>query len=285
MVAQVTNGVSEQEWLSPLPEPTDSQDVNIAIRAARALETRGELAEAARWLRRAANLVEREGDDARAFALGRAAADLTSAVESRAASVAPPASSAAPRLVDAPPAHSQEVPMRNAIQPPKPRQPAWLATLTLLPDTGADRAASSTPPPPRALPTTKPPPTPSVKPPAMPASVKPPVVPNSTKRLAMPASAPPPVAATAPVRVSSAPPRPEPKAGASEAPPPAKPASSDFPADISGAIRVAFRASERHANLIVVRRLQAGESLPPGSSEALLVLPPGSSEAAQGRKA
>ena len=105
MVAQLTNDVYAREWLSPLPEPTDSEDVNIAIRAARSLEARGELAEAARWLRRAAKLVERKGDDARALVLERAAADLTSVVESRPASSSPasqPGGSAAVNHSDVP---------------------------------------------------------------------------------------------------------------------------------------------------------------------------------------
>lgn len=257
MVAQLTNDVCAREWLSPLPQPTDSENVIIAVRAARSLEARGELGEAARWLRRAANLVEREGDDARALALARAAADLTSMVdrESR-----PPASSAPPApLAASPPTgvaavNHSDVPVRKSIQPAKPRPPAWLSTLTLLPAAGA-----------AAPPLTKPPPVPT-KPPAP-----------------KPASSPPrPTPALS--NVSSAPPRPADEVARVRKPSPAS--LSDRPEDdvARTGIRVAFRPSERHANIIVVRRLQAGESLPIGSREALLVLPPESSDPSQERK-
>jgi hypothetical protein len=291
MVARFTNDASEQGWFSPLPEPTDSADVHIAIRAARSFETRGQFAEAARWLRRAATLIEREGDDGRALVLARAAADLTSAADSgsRAASAAPPA----------PPS---DVPERKSIQPPKPRQPAWLSTLTLLPDTAAAGPAPLTPKPPTMPASAKPPATPTpAKPPAtptpakpssMPASAKPPMTASTRPPRPTPVTSPPPVlsavASNAPSpaggRFSSAPPRPAEKSAPPEAPSTA--ASSELPEQLAErtAIRVAFRPSERHANLIVVRRLQSGESLPNGSSEALLVLSPESSGALQERK-
>jgi hypothetical protein len=51
----------------------------LALETAQALEVRGDIAEAARWLRRAAFEAEKQGNDARVLALAHAAADLTSA--------------------------------------------------------------------------------------------------------------------------------------------------------------------------------------------------------------
>jgi hypothetical protein len=51
----------------------------LALETAQALEARGDIAEAARWLRRAADEAEKQGHDTRVLALAHAAADLTSA--------------------------------------------------------------------------------------------------------------------------------------------------------------------------------------------------------------
>ena len=64
---------------TPGPSLSDSDDVLLALETAQALEVRGDLAEAARWLRRAANEAEKQGNDTRVLALAHAAADLTSA--------------------------------------------------------------------------------------------------------------------------------------------------------------------------------------------------------------
>jgi hypothetical protein len=64
---------------TPAPSPRDSDDVLLALQTAHALEMRGDLAEAAHWLQRAANEAEKQGNDMRVLALAHAAADLTSA--------------------------------------------------------------------------------------------------------------------------------------------------------------------------------------------------------------
>jgi hypothetical protein len=64
---------------TPTPSPRDSDDVLAALETAHGLEVRGDIAEAARWLRRAANEAEKQGNDARVLALAHAAADLASA--------------------------------------------------------------------------------------------------------------------------------------------------------------------------------------------------------------
>jgi hypothetical protein len=82
MVARVNNEMLSQALLTPRPDVSDSDDVLLALETARALETQGELREAARWLRRAAEEAEKQGNDERVLALARAAADLTTAIGS-----------------------------------------------------------------------------------------------------------------------------------------------------------------------------------------------------------
>jgi hypothetical protein len=62
----------------------------LALETAQALEVRGDIAEAARWLRRAANEAEKQGNDTRVLALAHAAADLTSASAKAPVTTAPP---------------------------------------------------------------------------------------------------------------------------------------------------------------------------------------------------
>jgi hypothetical protein len=82
MSARVNNETFSQVLLTPRPEASDSDDVLLALETARALETQGEFREAARWLRRAAEEAEQEGNDERVLTLARAAADLASAIGS-----------------------------------------------------------------------------------------------------------------------------------------------------------------------------------------------------------
>jgi hypothetical protein len=94
MVARVNNEILSQSLLTPRPEVSDSDDVLLALETARALETQGELREAARWLRRAADEAEQQGNDERVLTLARAAADLTSAIGSSPPTGEPTAASA-----------------------------------------------------------------------------------------------------------------------------------------------------------------------------------------------
>jgi hypothetical protein len=63
----------------------------VALETAQTLEARGDIAEAARWLRRAAHEAEKQGHDTRVLALAHAAADLTSAAAQAPVTTAPPA--------------------------------------------------------------------------------------------------------------------------------------------------------------------------------------------------
>lgn len=93
MVARIDNELLSQALLSPQPELSDSDDVLLALETARALEMQGELREAARWLRRAADEAEMQGDDERVLVLARAAADMANIIGS-----SPPPGAEAPTI-------------------------------------------------------------------------------------------------------------------------------------------------------------------------------------------
>lgn len=78
-MAQLNPGTFTPTLRTPGPSLSDSDDVLLALETAQALEARGDIAEAARWLRRAATEAEKQGNDTRVLALAHAAADLTSA--------------------------------------------------------------------------------------------------------------------------------------------------------------------------------------------------------------
>jgi hypothetical protein len=60
----------------PRAEANDPAEVAMALETARALWAKGQTQEAVRWIQRAAENAESSGDDLRAVALARAAADL-----------------------------------------------------------------------------------------------------------------------------------------------------------------------------------------------------------------
>jgi hypothetical protein len=93
MVARINSELLSQALLTPRPELSDSDDILLALETARALETQGEIREAARWLRRAADEAEQQGNDERVLALARAAADLANKIGS-----SPPAGIDAPTI-------------------------------------------------------------------------------------------------------------------------------------------------------------------------------------------
>src|SRR5688500_7033062 len=65
----------------PKPLPDDPKTVVMALETGGAEWARGELNEAVRWIRRAADAAEASGDDMRALSLARMAADLKSTLE------------------------------------------------------------------------------------------------------------------------------------------------------------------------------------------------------------
>src|SRR5690606_10756044 len=66
----------------PTPVDDDAEDVVLALETAGALWSNGNPAEALRWLRRAADSAEQAGNDLRAVALAKTAAELTPISES-----------------------------------------------------------------------------------------------------------------------------------------------------------------------------------------------------------
>src|SRR6185503_11367607 len=81
----------------PAATPTDPSDVVLALETAHALWRSGESRDALKWLRRAAESAEAEGDDMRALSLARAAAELTDLLPADEAEPPPARPSAMPR--------------------------------------------------------------------------------------------------------------------------------------------------------------------------------------------
>ena len=81
MVAKSGPDVFMDGSYTPRSEACDSETVLLALETARAFETQGQLRETARWLRRAADGAERDGNDERVLVLARASVELTNAIE------------------------------------------------------------------------------------------------------------------------------------------------------------------------------------------------------------
>jgi hypothetical protein len=111
MVAQVSREMFSDALLTPVADPSDSEDVLMGLRNARELEARGEVREAVQCLRRAAEAAEKQGNDARVVVLARAAADLAN-------TIAPPVSLA---RTPAPPRPSPTTPVETHAEERKMR--------------------------------------------------------------------------------------------------------------------------------------------------------------------
>ena len=266
MVAQISSETFNRTALTPPMDDADSDDLVLALETARALEAQGEIREAVRWLRRAADQAEQDGNDARVLVLARAAADLTNTVTG---------SSPVPAPSSLPPSSAAE---RSSVRLPAPKPAAFAHAAPPAPRTLAPQAPSRPPsaPAPVSGRVSSPPPVPARIP-----SPRPPVASSPAPRAvpAVTSSARP--TAAAPMRSMPAPtsssaattPR-----GASR--PAIAPRTSSAREDKVitertlrvATLRVAIPASSRDANVFVVRRLKAGQPLPPGTTEATLVL-------------
>jgi len=102
---------------TPLPDSSDSDDVVLALETARALEARGDVSEATRWLRRAAEEAENQGHDARVLLFAHVAADLSSSVPPRPSAPVPA------------PARRAEPSDPSDLTEPSIRQPDFAATV------------------------------------------------------------------------------------------------------------------------------------------------------------
>src|SRR5258708_3612931 len=109
----------------PAATATDPSDVVLALETAHALWRNGDSRDALKWLRRAAETAEAEGDDMRALPLARAAAELTdllppgpSAPPAARPSIPMPARSAPPVAAAAPAARPSAAPASAAPSAP-----------------------------------------------------------------------------------------------------------------------------------------------------------------------
>jgi hypothetical protein len=214
---------------------SDSDEVTLSLETARALGETGDLREALRWLRRAADAAEQTGDDLRAVTLARAAADLTSRIGG--ASLPPPLpQQPADSRLPAPP-------------PPSARASGTLPRVEPTPP-------SLRPPPPSARAQTparqtKPPPKPSIRPARTETPPAPSVRPKPTGEK--------------PLELVRKPPE-------SRAFDELETSTALEKLVASGrAVRVSIKRSSRDKSLYVVRRLTSGK-LPFGSREAVVVL-------------
>jgi hypothetical protein len=228
------------ELAFPAPEPSDTEDVAWTLQTAGTMWARGDVHEAVRWLRRAAEAAGDSGNDERALKLARAAADLTQATNLP-PSVPPPPVAAAPTPppLPAPPANPDQT-SRMAVPPLSQTD----NPITPFDDPDGAEGDYTIPegleavePPPR-----RPPPPPRSSPAAAPSSTR-----NS------PSSAP----------ASSR--------GFRE-PPPARP--STLPGRVNmrprQALRVAITPHDSDKNLLIARVLADDEPTPEGEHEALL---------------
>jgi hypothetical protein len=244
MVARVSTEKLVRAAISPEPDPTDSDDVAIALETARALEIRGDNGEAARWLRRAADEAEKEGNDVRVVMFARAAADLSSTITgAEPRSIQPPPPKPAPWSVAVSP------PGNDSFSPPPPPARTSAQPLLYRASTPPPTARASAPPvAPRAS---------AVPPPVSVRASAPPVPPRSSS---VPFS-------SRTTSRSSAPVPPPPRAATSIAPSiHAQPAPAD-----ALSIRVSVERSATDGTVFVVKRLQPQERPPAGTLEARLV--------------
>jgi hypothetical protein len=151
MVAKINREMFTGELFTPPSDPSDSEEVLLALDAARALEARGDIRGAVRCLRRAADESELQGNDPRVLVLARAAADLTATVGP--VSLAPSESAPPSETTAIPPmlaALMSSVPLSapRSSAPPRAVAPAPAAEVP----TDASSAPAMSPPPSDASP-------------------------------------------------------------------------------------------------------------------------------------
>jgi hypothetical protein len=230
----------------PSPEPGEPSDVTVAIEAARALWENGDTEEALRWFSRAAEAAEQAGNDRRALDLARAVADLKDGLAASAAQPAAPVPSAPPPAAPPPlPAPAASVAPAAAPAPPPTGQ--------------APKLVTRPPPPPSARKSVAPTP-PSMRPrPPEATTAKSFTGPQTVEAPAAERPAPPPETASPAKAI---------KADAIKAD--AIKADAQGNAGKTERLRVSVKSSVRDPNLLLVRILGAGQSVPAGCHEAFL---------------
>jgi hypothetical protein len=252
MVAQISSETFNRASLTPPMEASDSDDLVLALETARVLEAQGDIREAARWLRRAADQAEKDGNDARVLVLARAAADLTNTVTP---------SSSAPKPPSLPASNAGE---RSAVRVALPKPASVSHAAPAASRTPAPQASSRPPsaPAPVSQRVVSPPPVPSRIP--SPRAVSGSSSAPNARPSAHPTTPPPSRAASAVSAARTAPP-----AHPGQATPTAVAMPESTPRGAT--LRVAVPASKQDASVFVVRRLEKGQPLPPGTTEATLV--------------
>jgi hypothetical protein len=233
----------------PRPLSADTETVATALETAELFRARGDTLEAVRWLRRAAESAGEAGDDERALALSRTAADLHDALDAKPAPASVTRLSAAPASVPRPSAPSSAPPptsARSATPPPLPssHQPPSVVT-------SAPPVVTSAPP----VVTSAPPVTPSA-PPVTPSAL--PVAPSTPQVTPRPSYPPPPSS--------------RPGFHASPSRPPVAPSTPTTTSSARNATRVAINRSPTQPGVFEMRLLADGESAPASGSEGYLVM-------------
>jgi len=257
----------------PSPQPGDSDDVELALETAQRMYKNGDLAEALKWLRRAANSAEEAGDDMRQLQLARIAADLAAVVDSGGPAVMTSAPSIKP---SAPPTPSP--PIASRLPQPPAKQPPQAPSARSSVAAGPAAANAGGPPPLPSNAPKSPVPT-AITTPGLESQTPPPARASESQ---VPPAPKPVTISLKPTSTDSAPAGTVVAVKPSAAPVPSvapirpdKPSSSTPSGFIDvgarGAVRVSVRVSARDENLMIVRPLAQGQRLPPGAREARLV--------------
>ncbi|HYP88496.1 MAG TPA: hypothetical protein VEQ59_10085 [Polyangiaceae bacterium] len=271
-------------FVIPSPERTDPESVSSCLVEARSELERGAVREALKLIRRAAENSDDAGNELRAVALARAAADL--ATELGSTVNPPPPSVAPPTSVVTPAATVVAAPPSAAVVLPPPPPPALAPPSATVAPVVADPPVVTAPQPIVAPPAAVAAPQPAVAPPAALASPQPIVAPPAAVAAPQPAVAPP--AALAAPQPAVAPPAALAAPQPAVAPPAALAAPSTLspPASasrVSGdatlqqlfetgrAVKVIVKRSVREEGLYVVRRAD-GHAPALGAREAVVVL-------------
>ena len=275
------------QLIVPDPLPDDGEDVTSALETALVFNQQGDMREAARWVRRAAEAASDLGADMRALTLARAVADLnTASIAPRPQPVdaAPPASAAPapPPLPVAPPVMAA-APAPAPAPAPSPLPAAAAPAPPPLPQAAENEGWGAPPEPTPAMAAPAPPPLPSEPTPPTPVRT-PSVIPQPVVAVSAAAPAPPPLPQSQPsqalpfVAAPAAPPLPPAQPVVQAAPPVAVVAAAPAPAmavaspapSVHQALRVSVEPTSE-AGVFRVKLLSGNEGAALTGHEALLV--------------
>jgi len=233
------------------PKPDDNEDVVSALETADIFWTKGDAEEALRWLKRAAETSSDAGNDMRALALARGAADLKSGPNSTAANPTAEPPSLRKSQLPTPPSSA-------AKQPPPP--PSSVASQTE-PSSRAQTSGASTKSPP----------------PLPPSKTRESIVPGAQSRAPAAHAAPSAPASLAPAKSSSTDrmvavtPEPRPAAARTAAQAATTATAAFAPATAYRAITVFVKPQGRDGDKLEVFVAEPGQPIPADAEPAILV--------------